>query len=46
MRPEDINSVPAGCLLDLVYADRDLRYTYTYREFREMVEGCARTPMA
>jgi hypothetical protein len=44
MRPEDINSVPAGCLLDLVYADRDLRYTY--REFREMVEGCARTLMA
>ena len=55
MRPEDIDGLTVGGLLDLVYerrpddealvyADRDLRYTY--REFREAVEGCARALMA
>jgi fatty-acyl-CoA synthase len=55
MRPEDIDGLTVGALLDLVherrpddealvYADRDLRYTYT--EFREVVEQCARALMA
>ena len=55
MRPEDIDGLTVGGLLDLVherrpndealvYADRDLRYTY--REFKEAVEGCARALMA
>jgi fatty-acyl-CoA synthase len=55
MRPEDIDGLTVGALLDLVherrpddealvYADRDLRYTYT--EFREVVEDCARALMA
>src|SRR5215212_7083308 len=55
MRPEDIDGLTVGALLDLVherrsydealvYADRDLRYTYA--EFREVVEDCARALMA
>ncbi len=55
MRPEDIDGLTVGALLDLVherrpadealvYADRDLRYTYA--EFRESVEDCARALMA
>ena len=55
MRPEDIDGLTVGGLLDLVaerrpedealvYADRDLRYTYT--EFKEVVEKCARALMA
>jgi fatty-acyl-CoA synthase len=55
MRPEDIDGLTVGGLLDLVagrrpddealvYADRNLRYTYT--EFREIVENCARSLMA
>ena len=55
MRPEDIDGLTVGGLLDLVaerrpedealvYADRDLRYTYT--EFKTVVENCARSLMA
>ena len=55
MRPEDIDGLTVGGLLDLVagrrpedealvYADRNLRYTYT--EFKEVVENCARSLMA
>ncbi|HEX2742199.1 MAG TPA: AMP-binding protein, partial [Rubrobacter sp.] len=55
MRAEDIDGLTVGGLLDLVagrrpdedalvYADRDLRYTY--REFEEVVERCARALMA
>ena len=55
MRPEDIEGLTVGGLLDLVhqrrpddealvYADRGLRYTYA--EFKEVVEGCARALMA
>src|SRR5215211_5871703 len=55
MRPEDVEGLTVGGLLDLVaerrpddealvYADRDLRYTYI--EFREVVEKCARSLMA
>ena len=55
MRPEDIDGLTVGGLLDLVterrpedealvYADRDLRYTY--RQFNERVEECARALMA
>ncbi|HEY6582068.1 MAG TPA: AMP-binding protein, partial [Rubrobacter sp.] len=55
MRPEDIEGLTVGALLDLVherrpddealvYADRGLRYTYA--EFKEVVEGCARALMA
>src|ERR671917_1174623 len=55
MRPEDIDGLTVGGLLDLVqerrpddealvYADRDLRYTYG--EFKEVVERCARALMA
>src|SRR5215210_9582193 len=55
MHPEDIDGLTVGALLDLVhkrrpndealvYADRDLRYTYT--QFREAVEDCARALMA
>ena len=55
MRPEDIDGLTVGGLLDLVaerhpedealvYADRDLRYTYT--EFKAVVENCARSLMA
>src|SRR5215213_10313847 len=55
MRAEDIDGLTVGRLLDLVagrrpdddalvYPDRDLRYTY--REFKEVVEGCARALMA
>ena len=55
MRPEDVEGLTVGGLLDLVaerrpddealvYADRNLRYTY--REFREVVERCARALMA
>jgi fatty-acyl-CoA synthase len=55
MRPEDIEGLTVGGLLDLVherrpddealvYPDRDLRYSYA--EFREAVEGCARALMA
>jgi fatty-acyl-CoA synthase len=55
MRPEDIEGLTIGGLLDLVderrpddealvYSDRGLRYTYA--EFREVVEGCARALMA
>ncbi|MDQ3438638.1 MAG: AMP-binding protein, partial [Actinomycetota bacterium] len=54
MRPEDIDGLTVGGLLDLVhgrrpdhealvYADRNLRYTYA--EFREVVENCARSLM-
>src|SRR5918995_6628549 len=55
MRAEDVDSLTVGGLLDLVagrrpeddalvYPDRDLRYTY--REFKEVVERCARGLMA
>ena len=55
MRPEDMDGLTVGGLLDLVtsrrpegealvYADRDLRYTYT--EFNRAVEECARALMA
>jgi len=55
MRPDDIEGLTVGGLLDLVYerrpddealiyADRNLRYTYA--EFREAVENCARALMA
>ena len=55
MRPEDIEGLTVGGLLDLVrerrpdgdalvYPDRGLRYTY--REFREKVDECARALMA
>ena len=55
MRAEDVEDLTVGGLLDLVaerrpdddalvYADRDLRYTYT--EFKEVVERCARALMA
>jgi len=55
MRPEDIDGLTVGGLLDLVaerrpedealvYVDRDLRYTYT--EFKTVVENCARSLMA
>jgi len=55
MRPEDIDDLTVGGLLDLVeerrpddealvYTDRGLRYTYT--EFKEVVERCARALMA
>jgi fatty-acyl-CoA synthase len=55
MRPEDIEGLTVGGLLDLVaerrprddalvYVDRDLRYSYT--EFKEVVERCARGLMA
>ncbi len=55
MRPEEIEGLTVGGLLDLVaerrpeddvlvYADRGLRYSY--REFQEVVEGCARALMA
>jgi fatty-acyl-CoA synthase len=55
MRPEDIEGLTVGGLLDLVaerrpddealvYPDRDLRYTY--REFKGVVEECARALMA
>jgi len=55
MRPEDIEGLTVGGLLDLVherrpdddalvYPDRSLRYTYA--QFREVVEDCARALMA
>ncbi len=55
MRPEDIEGLTIGGLLDLVterrpeddalvYADRGLRYSYA--EFQEVVERCARALMA
>jgi fatty-acyl-CoA synthase len=55
MRPEEIDGLTVGGLLDLVaerrpeddalvYADRDLRYTY--QEFKAVVEDCARALMA
>jgi fatty-acyl-CoA synthase len=55
MRAEDVEGLTVGGLLDLVaerrpeddalvYPDRGLRYTY--REFREVVEECARALMA
>src|ERR687898_3608361 len=55
MRAEDVDGLTVGGLLDLVagrrpdddalvYPDRDLRYTY--REFKEVVERCARALMA
>src|ERR687897_224615 len=55
MRTEDVDGLTVGGLLDLVterrpdddalvYSDRDLRYTY--REFKEVVERCARALMA
>src|ERR687889_625418 len=55
MRPEDIEGLTVGGLLDLVaerrprddalvYVDRDLRYSYT--QFKEVVERCARALMA
>ena len=55
MRPEEIEGLTVGGLLDLVavnrpdedalvYPDRGLRYTYT--EFRREVEACARALMA
>jgi fatty-acyl-CoA synthase len=55
MRPEDIEGLTVGGLLDLVherrpddealvYPDRDLRYTYA--QFREVVEDSARALMA
>jgi fatty-acyl-CoA synthase len=55
MRAEDVEGLTVGGLLDLVaerrpeddalvYPDRGLRYTY--REFKEIVEECARALMA
>jgi fatty-acyl-CoA synthase len=55
MRAEDVEGLTVGGLLDLVaerrpdddalvYPDRGLRYTYG--EFKEVVEGCARALMA
>jgi fatty-acyl-CoA synthase len=55
MRPEEVEGLTVGGLLDLVaerrpddealvYPDRNLRYTY--REFKEVVERCARALMA
>jgi fatty-acyl-CoA synthase len=55
MRPEDIEGLTVGGLLDLVaerrpeddalvYVDRDLRYSYA--QFKEVVERCARALMA
>src|SRR5215218_6502997 len=55
MRPEDVEGLTVGGLLDLVaerrpddealvYPDRNLRYTYS--EFKEVVEKCARALMA
>jgi fatty-acyl-CoA synthase len=55
MRPEDIDGLTVGSLLSLVaerrpdddalvYADRGLRYSY--KEFNERVEKCARALMA
>src|ERR671915_1196068 len=55
MRPEEIEGLTVGGLLDLVaerrpeddalvYVDRDLRYSYA--EFNEVVERCARALMA
>src|SRR5918999_3414510 len=55
MRPEDIEGLTVGRLLDLVterrpeddalvYVDRGLRYSYA--EFNEVVERCARALMA
>src|SRR5918999_1674689 len=55
MRPEDIEGLTVGRLLDLVterrpeddalvYVDRGLRYSYA--EFKEVVERCARALMA
>jgi fatty-acyl-CoA synthase len=55
MRAEDVDGLTVGGLADLVaerrpdddalvYPDRGLRYSY--REFREVVEGCARALMA
>jgi fatty-acyl-CoA synthase len=55
MRPEDIEGLTVGRLLDLVaerrpeddalvYVDRDLRYSYA--QFKEVVERCARALMA
>ena len=55
MRPEDVEGLTVGGLLDLVaerrpddealvYPDRGLRYTY--REFNEVVDECARALMA
>jgi fatty-acyl-CoA synthase len=55
MRAEDVDGLTVGGLLDLVaerrpdddalvYPDRDLRYTY--REFNQVVERCARALMA
>src|ERR671914_2967815 len=55
MRPEDVDGVTVGGLLDLVagrrpdedalvYVDRGLRYSYA--EFKEVVERCARALMA
>src|SRR3712207_3592237 len=55
MRPEDVEGLTVGRLLDLVterrpeddalvYVDRGLRYSYA--EFNEVVERCARALMA
>src|SRR3712207_3006369 len=55
MRPQDVEGLTVGGLLDLVterhpeddalvYVDRGLRYSY--REFNEVVERCARALMA
>ena len=55
MRPEDVEGLTVGGLLDLVaerrpeddalvYVDRGLRYSY--EEFKEVVERCARALMA
>jgi fatty-acyl-CoA synthase len=55
MRAEDVEGLTVGGLLDLVaerrpdddalvYPDRDLRYSY--QEFKEVVEACARALMA
>src|SRR5215203_4641720 len=55
MRPEEIDGLTIGGLLDLVverrpddealvYADGNLRYTYA--EFKAVVEHCARSLMA
>src|SRR5215207_224178 len=55
MRPEDIEGLTVGGLLDLVferrpddealvYPDRSLRYTYA--QFREVVEDCGRALMS
>src|SRR5215218_1755352 len=48
MRAEDVDGLTVGGLLDLVAGRRpdDDALVYTYREFKEVVEKCARALMA